>query len=157
MHDLVWQVGTQRCVVRLFSNSSGAMTTWVDHFVMGSDNRSGSWHFDDGIIISSCICPCVVQERCTRSKVERKCPLMAEHELRRGGGGKCSAWNGIWGLWSVEFTDLPGTGHSPAWSCQHSIPLIPGISSDKLPDLHSGVVDWWILWGEQPTVCGHSG
>jgi hypothetical protein len=31
--------------------------------------------------------------------------------------------------------------------------LIPGISSDKLPDLHSGVVDWWILCGEQLTVC----
>jgi hypothetical protein len=23
--------------------------------------------------------------------------------------------------------------------------LIPGISSDTLPDLHSGVVDWWIM------------
>uniref|UniRef100_A0A2N9GC73 Uncharacterized protein n=1 Tax=Fagus sylvatica TaxID=28930 RepID=A0A2N9GC73_FAGSY len=30
-----------RDVVRFFTNSSGAMATWVDHFVMGSDNRSG--------------------------------------------------------------------------------------------------------------------
>uniref|UniRef100_A0A2N9GUX1 RRM domain-containing protein n=1 Tax=Fagus sylvatica TaxID=28930 RepID=A0A2N9GUX1_FAGSY len=31
----------QQDVVRFFTNSSGAMATWVDHFVMGSDNRSG--------------------------------------------------------------------------------------------------------------------
>lgn len=128
------------------------MELWAVHFVMGSDSRSGSWHFDDGIIIF----PLYLALCCTGGSA-RVVKWSVHHGWRQ------ASW---WGMFIGGVFDME-------WNLGKFVhlKLIRSFSSQAMPtlsnsaeysssrhcyrELHLGL---WLhdrLWGEQPwpTVC----
>lgn len=124
------------------------MELWDGHFVLGSDNRSGSWHCDDRIIIFPLYLPLC----CTGGEVH-KCKV------------KCPSWLNTsfivghvdWGRvqHGLEFWEVCSFGNnhvnlqpSPANTILQDLPS----SRYSYRKLHPGLLHDR-MWGEQPTVC----